>query len=105
MKNTAFNINGFVKTLEKTSHLCVNEIEVHNEYDETIIRYKDGNNYTISVYITKREISIGYLLEDTTYKWFCTVPFTGVKNSNELFMYLGLQLYRVSEYIENYVID
>lgn len=98
------NVNSIVRNLENVSDLCASDIEVHEESTEMIIRFKDGNNFTISIYFTDSEMILGYLLEDGTYKWYCTSKLEQFKSFSDLMFRLGLKLYQIENHIENYVI-
>lgn len=71
MKATMTTIKKIMKALELNSLGYNVRLEKADVY---IIRYEDINNVTCSIYFTSddREMVIGYLLSDGTYKWFST---------------------------------
>ena len=98
------NINTLKRCIANTSELgypCVEEFE---EGSEKILRFKDTNNYTLSIYNCNEELIIGYLLNDGTYKWWSTINLNKIKSNSDLMFMLAIKLVRLSDYIEKEVI-
>lgn len=94
------NINTLKRCIMNSSELGYPRIEEHNENDETILRFKDTNGYTLSIYNYKDELIIGYLLKDETYKWWSTINLTKINSNADLMFMLAIKLVRLSDYIE-----
>lgn len=98
-------MQALVRNIENTSMLCGSDVELHEEGAEYILRYKNGNNFTISLYITETETIYGYLLEDGTYKWYGTAKNEAFKRTTDFMFFIGCKLYEINNYIDNYVIQ
>lgn len=105
MNVTKTLMQAIVRNIENTTMLCARDVELHEEYNEYILRFKNGNNYTISIYITEHETQYGYILEDGTYKWYGTAKNGAFKRTTDFMFFLGCKLYEINNYIDNYVIE
>ena len=101
-------MQAIVRNIKNTSMLCVNDVELHEvseEYNEYIIRFKNGNNYTISIFITEYDTQYGYILEDDTYKWYGTAKNKAFKRTTDFMFFLGCKLHEINDYIDKYVME
>lgn len=105
MTITKNNVKQVVRSIETTTMLCGHDAKYYEEGNEYVIRYEDGNNFTISIYITEFETIFGYLLEDGTYKWYATSKNSQFKKFADYMFFIGCKLMDIKYYIENYVID
>lgn len=108
MKATMNVMKRLAKNIENTSCMCAQNVRIHTEgcgAVESILRFEDGNNYTISCYLMGDEFQIGYLLEDGTYKWYGTYKLAQFRDVSEFMFLIGIKLKEVEEYIEKYVIE
>ena len=107
MKATINIMKRLAKNIENTSALCASNVRIHTEgcgVVESILRFEEGNNFTISCYLIEDEFQIGYLLEDGTYKWYGTYKLNAFKDISEFMFLIGMKLKEVENYIEQYVI-
>ena len=96
-------VKSIIKNIENTSMLCASNARYFEEGNDFIIRFEDGNNFTISLYITEFETQYGYILEDGTYKWYGTAKNEAFKNFSDFMFFIGCKLYEIRNHIENYV--
>jgi len=104
MKMTLATMKKLVKNIENVTALCASEVELHEENSEYILRFCDGNNFTISCYVFENIFQIGYLLEDGTYKWYGDSKLTQFDSVADFMFFIGIKLKEVENYVENYVI-
>ncbi len=103
MKATLNVMKRLAKNIENTSCLYASNVSIHTEgcgTVESILRFEDGNNFTISCYLMEDEFQIGYLLEDGTYKWYSTAKLNAFKDISEFMFFVGMKLKEVENYIE-----
>lgn len=108
MKATLNVMKKLAKNIENTSALCASNVRIHTEgcgAVESILRFEDGNYFTISCYLMEDVFQIGYLLEDGTYKWYGTLKLNAFKDISEFMFLIGMKLKEVENYIEQYVIS
>ena len=108
MKATLSIMKKLAKNIENASALCASDVRIHTEgcgAVESILRFEDGNNFTISCYIMENEFQIGYFLEDGTYKWYSTAKLAAFSSIADFMFIIGMKLKEVENYIEQYVIS
>lgn len=105
MNVTKTLMQAIVRNIENTTMLCASDVELHEECNEYDIRFKNGNNFTISIYITENITQYGYILEDGTYKWYGSSNNYAFKRTTDFMFFIGCKLYEINNYIDNYVIE
>lgn len=108
MKMTLSIMKKLAKNIENSSCLCASDVDVHetssDQYSEIVLRYRDGNNFLISCYVFGDTFQILYQLEDGTYKWYCDSKLSAFSSSSDFMFHVGIKLYALGRYIEDYVI-
>lgn len=109
MKATLNVMKRLAKNIENASGLCATNVRIHTEgcgTAESILRFEDGYNYTISCYLNLMadEFQIGYFLEDGTFECYSTFKLNSFKDVLDFMFLTGIKLNEVENYIERYVI-
>lgn len=102
MTITKVFINRLVEALNSSSELRTHgTAKIVEDDDEYIIRYKDLNDYTNSIYFAlgDDECHVGYLDHDGKYHWFATMRDLSTRNESTFMLDMAICLHRMGNYI------